>query len=264
MTGPVKVDKDGHITKITLNRPEVYNALSTELISDLTRTFRKASDGGEAGVIILTGSGKAFSAGGDLDEIISLSLGEPEKREAYLTLFKEMIMAIRGNSLPVIAAVNGYCIGGGNEINLACDLTIASERAVFGQAGPKVGSVPVMGGTQLLPLVVGEKKSKEMVYLCRTYDAAEAERMGLVNKVVPHDRLMQEAEMWSLEILEKSPTAIKMAKSALNRFSDQLDESMEEGVSNLTRFWGTDEAREGLRAFKEKRQAKFREYVDKS
>jgi enoyl-CoA hydratase/carnithine racemase len=171
MSSPVIVDKDQGIAIITFNRPDVYNALSAELVAALTGAIREVEKDEDVGVIILTGAGKAFSAGGDLDEIIELSSGQPEKREAYLTLFMEMILTIRGVPVPVIAAVNGYCIGGGNEINLACDLTIASEKAKFGQAGTKVGSVPLMGGTQLLPLLVGEKKSKEMIYLCRTYDA---------------------------------------------------------------------------------------------
>jgi dihydroxynaphthoic acid synthetase len=263
MGSPVIVDKDQGIAIITFNRPGVYNALSAEFVAALTGAMREAEKDENVGVIILTGAGKAFSAGGDLDEIISLSSGAPEEREVYLTLFKEMIIAIRGISVPVIAAVNGYCIGGGNEINLACDLTIASEEAVFGQAGPKVGSVPIIGGTQLLPLVVGEKKSKEMIYLCHTYDAGEAQRIGLVNKVVPADRLMEEAKKWAMEILEKSPTAIKIAKRAHNELLDQLKRSMEEGVDILTRFWGTEEAREGFRAFKEKRKPEFRKYTDK-
>jgi enoyl-CoA hydratase/carnithine racemase len=248
---------------LTLNRPAHYNALSFELVSALTRHLTYADRDKEAGAIIITGAGKAFCSGGDLDEIIALSEGTAGERRAYLTHFKEMISAIRGASLPVIAAVNGYCIGGGNEINLACDLTIASDQAKFGQAGPRVGSVPLMGGTQLLPLLVGEKKAKEMIYLCGTYNAGEARRMGLVNKVVPHDSLMDEALSWAVEILEKSPTTISIAKRAHNEWLDRLERSMEEGVDILTRFWGTEEAREGFRAFKEKRKPQFRKYIHK-
>ncbi len=263
MGSPVIVDKDQGIAIVTLNRPEVYNALSADLVSALIGALREAERDNAVGVIILTGAGKAFSAGGDLDEIIALAEGDPGEREAYLSLFKEMILAIRLVSVPVIAAVNGYCIGGGNEVNVACDLTIASERAKFGQAGTKVGSVPLMGGTQLLPLLVGEKKSKEMVYLSRTYDAREAERMGLVNAVVPHDRLMEEARAWAGEILSRSPTAISIAKKAHHELADYLERSMEEGVDTLTRFWATEEAREGFRAFRDKRKPNFRDRVDK-
>lgn len=263
MSSPVVVAVDRGIATVTLNRPEVYNALSAELVTDLISALREADKDEGVGVIILTGKGKAFSTGGDLDEIIALSMETPEARRRYLTLFKEMIVTIREISVPVIAAVNGYCIGGGNEISIACDLTIASESAQFGQAGPRVGSVPLMGGTQILPILVGEKKTKEMVYLCRTYEAFEAEKMGLVNKVVPADRLMEEAKEWAGEILKKSPTAISIAKKALHEVHDQMTRSMEEGVDILARFWETGEAREGFRAFKEKRKPDFRKYLGK-
>jgi len=249
--------KDG-ISVVKLNRPDVLNAISRELLGDLIDALNDAERDKSIGVVILTGEGRAFSAGGDLDEILTLSASGIEVRRNYLRLFKAAIETIREISKPVIAAVNGYCIGGGNEINVACDLTIASEKAKFGQAGTKVGSVPMMGVTQLLPLLVGEKKSREIVYLCRVYDAYEAERMGWVNKVVPHEKLMEEAESWAMEILDKSPTAIAIAKKAHNAFYNLLRQSLEDGIELLSLFWGTDEAKEGFTAFKERRKPKFR------
>jgi len=253
-------EKRGEILLLTLNRPDLYNALSSELVTGITEALKEGESDGGTGVVILTGAGKAFCAGGDLEEILALTERTLEERRSYLLTFLEMIDTIRELKKPVIAAVNGYCIGGGNEINIACDLTVASEGAKFGQAGVKVGSAPLLGGTQLLPLIMGEKRAKEMVCLCRPVTAGTALSMGLVNRVVPTPRLMEEAFAIAEDLLKKSPTALAMAKESHNVLYRMLRPSMEEGVELLARFWGTEEAKEGLRAFKEKRIPNFTKF----
>ena len=170
-----------------------------------------------------------------------------------------MLMKTLGK--PTIAAVRGYCIGGGNELQVLCDLTIAARGAKFGQVGPKVGSVPVWGATQLLPRLVGDKKAREMIFLCPIFDAEEAERIGLINKVVPEEQLQAEVDRWCQEILDKSPQSIRIAKIALNMESDR---AFYAGFSHqselLTMTYGTPEHREGPQAFLEKRKPEFRKF----
>ncbi len=246
---------------LTLNREKVFNAISTELMQELVRELRSVESDPEIGVVVITGKGKAFCAGGDLGEISALGNAPIDERRAYLILFQDMIQAVRRLPKPVIAAVNGYCVGGGNELNLACDISIASEKAKFGQAGPRVGSVPVLGATQIMPILVGEKKAKEVVFLCRTYDAYEAEKMGWINKVVPHDQLIPEVQTWCDEILQMSPTAIALAKKSLNQYYNMASQNMEDGLEAVALYWGSEESREGIRAFKEKRKPDFKKYL---
>ena len=249
--------KDG-ICYLTLNRPEKFNALNLQLVLGLISALQEVESDSKVRVVILKGAGKAWCAGGDLDELLELTQGSADDRRHYLTKFKAMIDAVRGISKPIIAAVQGVCVGGGNELNIACDLTIASEKAKFGQAGPRVGSVPAFGVPQNLQLLVGEKRSREISYLCRLYSAQEAASMGWINKVVAHEELEKEAQNWAHEIIDKSPTAITLAKKMHNIYYDTLSSSSEMGVEMLTFFWGTEEAREGMVAFKEKRKPMFR------
>jgi naphthoate synthase/2-ketocyclohexanecarboxyl-CoA hydrolase len=168
--------------------------------------------------------------------------------------------AMRNNGKPIIAAVNGYAIGGGHELHLMCDLTIASDRAIFGQVGPRVGSVPVWGATQLLPGLVGDKRAREILFLCRRYTAQEACEMGLVNRVVPHDELSAEVDRWCQEILDKSPQSLRIAKTALNFQSDLLYAAYTHGVEMLALTYGNRENLEGVRAFLDKRPPNYRRY----
>lgn len=246
------------ICSLTLNRPDVFNALNLQLVKDLISALRKAESEPDVRVVILKGAGKAWCAGGDLEELLELTEGSAADRRAYLLDFKGMIDTVRGISKPVIASVQGACVGGGNELNIACDLTIASEKAKFGQAGPRVGSMPAFGVPQNLQILVGEKRSREITYLCRLYKAREAEAMGWINKAVPAEDLERETEKWAKEIVEKSPTAIALGKKMHNVYYDLLSSSTEIGVEMLTFFWGTEEAKEGMLAFKEKRQPVFK------
>lgn len=251
-------DRRGEILHLVLNRPERLNALGLELVRELAAALWEADAEPAVRVVLLEGAGKVWCAGGDLDELLALSRGPASARRAYLTAFKAMIEAVRGISKPVIAVVHGACVGGGNELNVACDLTLASEQARFGQAGPRVGSVPAFGIPQDFQLMVGEKRAREVTYLCRLYPAKEAEAMGWINRAVPHDELARVAEEWAREIVDKSPTAIALAKRLHNVQHAAQMQSVDDGLELLTAFWGTDEAREGFTAFKEKRKPAFR------
>jgi 1,4-dihydroxy-2-naphthoyl-CoA synthase len=257
MESTVIYETKENIFYLTLNRPEVFNALNHQLVKDVTSALNRAESDPDVRVVILKGAGKAWCAGGDLEELLNLTQEVASRRRDYLMKFKTMIEKVRKISKPVIAAIHGACVGGGNELNIACDLTIASESARFGQAGPRVGSMPAFGVPQNLQILVGEKRSREITYLCRLYTAREAETMGWINKVVPADQLDQEVESWAREIISKSPTAITLAKKMHNIYYDLLSPSVEIGVEMLTFFWGTQEAREGMLAFKEKRQPAF-------
>ena len=258
MESTVIYESKSGICFLTLNRPQVFNALNRQLVLDLTAALKQADSAPDVRVIILKGAGKAWCAGGDLEELLRLTKAGAADRRAYLNDFKSMMNKVRRVSKPVIAAIHGVCVGGGNELNIACDLTIASEKARFAQAGPRVGSVPAFGVPQNLPFLVGEKRSREITYLCRMYSAREAEAMGWINKTVAPEKLDQEAESWAQEILSKSPTAIALAKKMHNVYYDMLSPSVEAGVELLTFFWGTDEAAEGMLAFKEKRPPDFK------
>lgn len=246
--------KDG-VAWITINRPKQYNAFRSKTLDELTAALEAVEDTPAAGVVALTGAGdKAFCSGGDISEMGKLT---PAVGRSFLTRCMRLSTTMRGISKPIIAAVNGYCLGGGNEINLLCDLTIASETAQFGQTGPSVGSAPIWGGTQLLPRVVGEKKAREMIFLCRRYSAAEAEKMGLVNKVVPADKLVEETDAWARRILEMSPQAIKIARTSMNFDTDLAYASFIHGREMLALAYGSPEFTEGMDAFMEKRKPDF-------
>ncbi len=246
--------KDG-IAKITINRPEVRNAFRARTVDEMIRAFRDAWQDGSIGVVVLTGAGdKAFCSGGDQKE-----RGQGGYRtEAGLEDDVETLHnLIRQIPKPVIAAVNGFAIGGGHVLHVLCDLSIAADTAVFGQTGPRVGSVDAGFGTALLARSVGIKKAKEIWYLCRQYSAQEALEMGLVNKVVPAARLMEEVEAWCREILAKSPTAIRLAKQSFNIDTEQIGGVGRFAQTALQLYYQTDEAIEGRNAFVEKRPPDF-------
>lgn len=249
--------KDG-VARVTINRPEVYNAFRDLTIDEMIDAFENANADESVGVIVLSGAGgKAFSTGGDVKWEGEFN---PAKGRALFRRIMKLAHAIRNNGKPVIAAVDGYCVGGGNELNLLCDLTIATERSQFGQAGPRMGSVPVWYGTQMLPRVLGEKRAREMVFLCHLYSAREAYEMGLVNKVVPNDRLEEAVAEWCQELLEKSPQALRIAKVSLNFESDLLYPSVVHGFQMLSMAHGTEEFQEGCNAFLEKRKPDFNRF----
>ncbi len=251
-------EKQDGIARIVLNRPQVLNALREQTFDELTAAMRDAAEDESVGVVVLTGAGASFCSGGDVKGQSARTRGSGRRLMRKLGVLA-MLMKTAGK--PIIAAIRGYCLGGGNELQLLCDLTIAAEDAKLGQVGPRVGSVPVWGATQLLPRLVGDKKAREMIFLCPIFDAREAERIGLVNKVVPEAELEAETDRWCQTILDKSPQAIRIAKIALNMESDRAFYAAFAHQSELlTSTYGTAEHREGPQAFLEKRKPDFRRF----
>ena len=261
MTSTVLSETRNAVCTLTLNRPDKFNALSRQLVLDLAAALRAADEDSAVRVVLIKAAGKAWCAGGDLDELLELAKGEAARRRAYLRDFKAMIDTVRAISRPVIAVVQGVCVGGGNELNVACDLALASEKARFGQAGPRVGSVPAFGIPQDFHLTVGEKKAKEVVMLCRLYSAADAKAMGWINEVVAPEQLDRVADEWAAELIEKSPTALALAKRMHNVWHNLASHVAEDGIEQLVRFWGTPEALEGFTAFREKRKPDFARFA---
>jgi 2-ketocyclohexanecarboxyl-CoA hydrolase len=248
---------DAGVAHITINRPQVMNAFRGQTCEELIHAFNAAGWDKSIGVIVLGGAGeKAFCTGGDQ----SAHAGQYDGRGLIGLPVEDLHSIIRDVPKPVIARVQGYAIGGGNVLATLCDLTIASEKAIFGQVGPKVGSVDPGFGTAYLARVVGEKKAREIWYLCRRYSAAEALAMGLVNTVVPHDQLDAEVATWCAEIMERSPTAITIAKRSFNADSDNIRGIGGMGMQALSMYYATEESREGVRAFNEKRKPDFRKF----
>jgi naphthoate synthase/2-ketocyclohexanecarboxyl-CoA hydrolase len=245
---------------ITINRPEKLNAFRPQTIEELSMAFEAAADDESVGVIVFTGAGeRAFCVGGD---VASPTKTAAEKRRLH-HLHDRLAVAIRNNGKPIIVKVRGYCIGGGNELNVLCDLTISGASGRFGQAGPKIGSAPLWWGCQLMPAVVGEKKAREILYLTRQYSAEEALAMGLVNKVVPDEELDAEVDMWCDEILRRSPQGLRLAKIAMNAATDQLYSAVQHGVElvALNHVYGP-EPQEGIASFQEKRKPDWRKFRD--
>lgn len=252
------------VARIAFNRPEVRNAFRPETLFELQEAFRDAGEDTSVGVILFTGNGPAadgkwaFCSGGD--QKVRGDAGYVGGDGVPRLNVLELQRYIRTMPKPVIALVAGYAIGGGHVLHVVCDLTIAADNAVFGQTGPKVGSFDGGFGSSYLARIVGQKKAREIWYLCRQYDASEAEAMGLVNKVVPVDRMEEEGWDWAQEILEKSPLAIRCLKSAFNADVDG-QAGLQELAGNATLlFYQTEEGQEGRDAFVEKRPPDFRKY----
>jgi len=241
---------------ITINRPAVRNAFRARTVDELVAAFRQAWQDDAVGVVVLTGAGdKAFCSGGDQKERGGAGYGNAPGIGLDVASLHAII---RNIPKPVIAMVNGYAIGGGHVLHVLCDLSIAADTAIFGQTGPRVGSVDPGFGTAYLARIVGEKKAREIWYLCRQYSASEALAMGLVNAVVPAAELRAEVQRWCAELLEKSPTALKLAKYSFNADTDHIHGITEMGFSALELYYQTDEAIEGRNAFVEKRKPDFR------
>jgi naphthoate synthase len=245
---------------VTINRPERYNAFRGQTIDDLVHAFRAAWADKSVRCIILTGAGdKAFCTGGDVKQ--RAETGDYGPTASGLLDIDYFHRLIREVPKPVIAAVNGAAVGGGHVFQVLCDLSIASETARFGQVGPKVGSFDAGFGTMYLARVLGEKRAREMWYLCRLYDAHTAERWGLVNAVVPPERLMDEAMAWAREIAEKSPTALRFVKHSFNSDTEHQAGVASIAMAGLDLFVSSDEGMEGARAFAEKRSPDFAAHV---
>jgi naphthoate synthase len=250
---------DEGIAKITINRPEVRNAFRPETVKELQRAFDNAREDESIGVIILTGQGKeAFCSGGDqrVRGAAGYVGGDGVPRLNVLDLQRQ----IRTLPKPVVAMVAGYAIGGGHVLHLICDLTIAADNARFGQTGPKVGSFDGGFGAAYMARIVGQKKAREIWFLCRQYDAQQALDMGLVNAVVPYERLEAETVQWCREMLAMSPIALRCLKAALNADCDG-QAGLQELAGNATLlFYLSEEGQEGRNAYLEKRKPDFRKF----
>lgn len=251
-------EEKNHVATITFNRPEKLNAFRGQTYAEVLHAVQRAGWNTDIGAIVLTGAGgRAFGVGGDSSEKKSDRVGHG--RGTLGIPVEELQTAIRDVPKPVIAKVRGYAIGSSNVLVTLCDLAIASETAIFGQAGPKMGSVDPGFGTALLARTIGEKRAREFWYLCRKYSAQEALGMGLVNRVVPDEDLDAEVERWCAEINEKSPTAIAIAKRSFNMDSENIRGIGMMGFQALALYFGTDESKEGGNALREKRKPDFRQ-----
>lgn len=245
-----KADGEG-IAKITINRPEKRNAFRPLTVRELSWAFNDAREDISIGVIILAGKGtKAFCSGGD-----QTARGD----DGPLNLL-DLQMQIRRLPKPVIAMVAGYAVGGGNVLHMVCDITIAADNAIFGQTGPRVGSFDAGYGSSIMSRLIGPKRAREMWYLTRLYPASEADSMGLINTVVPLEKLEEETIKWSREILRNSPTAIRVLKSTINAVDDGFAGLQEAGGNVGLIYYGTEEGNEGNKAFREKRAPDFSKF----
>ena len=252
------------IAKITINRPEVRNAFRPQTLFELADAFNRARDDAQVGVIVFTGAGtEAFCSGGDQrvrgddgyigdDEVASKGIGR-------LNVL-DLQVQIRRTPKPVVAMVAGWAIGGGHVLHVVCDLTVAADNARFGQTGPRVGSFDGGYGSGLLARIVGQKKAREIWYLCESYDAAEALQMGLVNKVVPLADLERETVAWCRRMLHHSPLALRMLKASMNAADDGLAGIQQLAGDATMLFYMTEEAQEGRDAYNERRNPDFGQY----
>lgn len=247
------------IARITINRPRYRNAFTPTTTGEMSDALRHCREMEEVSVVVLTGAGdKAFCSGGDQN--VKGKGGYIGKDGVPRLSVLEVQKQIRSIPKPVIAMVNGYAIGGGHVLHVVCDLTIASDNAIFGQTGPRVGSFDAGFGSSYLARIVGQKKAREIWFLCRQYNALEALEMGLVNKVVPFDHLEDEVVEWAETMMQHSPLALRMIKAGLNAELDGQAGIQELAGDATMLYYLTDEAQEGKQAFLEKRKPDFRQF----
>ena len=251
----IKVEPDGRIAVITMNRPKALNALNNQTLAELDAIVAGLEQEREIYGVILTGEGKGFVAGADISQMQAYKAEEGRNYAAYAQGVFNRLEALEK---PVIAAVNGYALGGGCELSMSCDIRIASERAVFGQPEVKLGVIACFGGTQRLPRLVGAGIAKELMYTGRNVSAAEAKEIGLVNKVVSHESLLEETKAMMHAILAMAPMAVRYTKVSINQgagmdLKNALE--LEKNIAAIT--FGTEDKQEGMDAFLEKRAPSF-------
>src|SRR3954463_15155536 len=252
----VRYEVDDGLAWIKIDRPERKKAFRARTVDEMVHCLKRAWASREVGVVALTGAGdRAFCTGGDQKQ--RAETGDYGPSESGLFEVEYLHRLIREIPKPVIAAVNGYAIGAGHVLHVLCDLSIASDSAQFGQTGPRVGSFDAGFGTSYLARVVGEKRAREIWFLCRQYDAETAEGWGLVNRVVPAGELLAEVRRWADEILALSPTALRFLKQSFNAETEHLAGLGQVAFSGLGAFVDSEEAEEGVRAFAEKREPDF-------
>ena len=255
----IKFEKTNHVAKITINRPHVRNAFTPLTVMEMIDAFTICREDADTGVIILTGEGDlAFCSGGD--QKVRGNGGYVGDDNIPRLNVLDLQRLIRVMPKPVIAMVRGYSIGGGNVLQLVCDITIAADNAIFGQTGPNVGSFDAGYGSGYLARVIGHKRAKEVWFMCRQYTAAEAYEMNWVNKVVPLAQVEEETMDWAEEMLKKSPTSLRFIKAAFNADTDGLAGLQQFAGDATLLYYTTDEAKEGRDAFKEKREPNFDQF----
>lgn len=247
----ILIERKGEVAWIRLNRPDRMNAYDAAMAQELIAMIESAAD---SGVIVITGSGRAFCAGGYL---ANLQEADPAALRSMFYGSLRLYEAIRNSPRPVIAAVNGAAVGGGNELVVACDLAIASEKATFGQTGVRIGSAPVLGGTNFLAMNIGEKRAKEVAFLCRRYQAEEALQLGWINAVVGADELEAEVTRWADELLKMSPRYLEIAKINSNIWWNHCRDNYMSGLGMLIQAIGSADMIEGATAFMQKRPPSF-------
>ena len=243
------------VATITINRPEVLNAFRLKTIEELTQAFDAADDDPNVRVVVLTGAGdRAFSTGGDVE--MEDEFDGKAGRHVGRVLIR-LAEAIRGTGKPVIARIRGWCVGGGNELNLLCDLSVATRGSRFAHTDARLGNSPIWYGTQLLPLHMSDKRAREVVMLGKTYTAEDAERLGWINEVVEDDRLDATVQEWCQRLLGSSPQSLRLSKVSMNLMSDMMLHSVRQGFETLAYIHETDEFHEGTAAFLQKRPPGF-------
>jgi dihydroxynaphthoic acid synthetase len=254
----IRYEVKDQVAWITIDRPRVHNAFREQTLDEMIDAFKSTREDPMIACAVVTGAGdKAFSAGGDFHAMMRLN-----RANAYMwnDRMLGLAMTIRGLPIPVIAMINGWCVGGGHELALWCDLAIASERAVLGQTGAKVGACPTVGATQYLPRIIGERLAREMIFLARRFSAQEAVQIGLINKCVPHERLLAETLQWCETIKGHSAQTLRYTKKSLNSESDELYASWQQGMELLAMVWGSEESLEGMQAFLDNRKPDFNKF----
>lgn len=247
-----------NVAWVTINRPDARNAFREQTLDEMIWALSSTREDPTIACAVVTGMGDiAFSAGGDFGAMMKLNRANAHMWNDRML---GLAMTIRGLPIPVIAMVNGFCMGGGHELALWCDLVIASEDSVFGQTGAKVGACPTVGATQYIPRIIGERLAREMIFLARTFDAKEAVQIGLINRSVPKAELRAETEAWCDRIKGHSSQTLRATKKSLNSESDELYASWQQGMELLANIWGTEESIEGMSAFLEKRKPDFQQF----
>jgi dihydroxynaphthoic acid synthetase len=249
---------EDQVAWVTINRPRVLNAFREQTLDEMIDALKSTREDPSIVCAVVTGAGdKAFSAGGDFYAMKRLNF-----TNAYMwnDRMLGLAMTIRGLPIPVIAMVNGWCMGGGHELALWCDVVIASENAILGQTGAKVGACPTVGATQYLPRIIGERLAREMIFCARRFSAQEAVEVGLINKCVPQSDLRKETLKWCETMKGHSALTLRMTKRSLNFESDNLYASWQHGMELLAHVWGSEEAKEGMDAFLAGRPPQFQKF----
>lgn len=247
-----------NVAWITINRERYRNAFREQTLDEMIHAFSSTREDPTIACAVVTGAGDvAFSAGGDFGAMMKLNRANAHMWNDRML---GLAMTIRGLPIPVVAMVNGWCMGGGHELALWCDLVIASEDAVFGQTGARVGACPTVGATQYLPRIIGERLAREMIFLARTFKADEAVRVGLINRAVPKADLLAETLAWCEKMKAHSAQTLRATKKSLNSESDELYASWQQGMELLAHIWGSEESLEGMQAFLDKRKPDFMQF----